>query len=983
MPVMDGAATARALEPLPTTAPADYYSVLSEWERSAGRPVRTWLREARCVRLQSLQWVAPATGPFFPRQRGEVDFPAELEVPLVDLEGVSDEVRIVFEAAGVQPFVWRALITKFLLPLLQSDHTAPDRRSLALRALRQYFDADGSDPEVARSIGQVRLPVACADGSGETLRAAAKTYLGSVWDPEIETTAIYGPFGSPDFLAVPVPTDPLLRARDIEFYRWLGVEDSPRVVSVRDGDIQSHSGITLKAICQWRSTRAYRDASNCSQGHRRSQALQSAPHVDRLTDVIATRDPDRLAAMWRALGAGWTTRYSKALVARYRCTAGAHGGRQSEREIPSLLDVTLRESAWIPMGGADGNLLAKPADVWDPGSVRPSVRRRLPGLPPALRTPATAAMRAELGVIDSRLDSSRLSDLLRQLQAEARAAGGVSADLADAARWAMDNLNRCLADGESMHGRVPLLATFAGKLVMTADVVLSHDATLTETWQDVVAVFVPDAAWTDLPRALSLKDLARSITTSAVMQTRDVKHEVELQRTFDELLPELLAVACDRASARQEELAQLLRNAVIRCGSPLALHDTFDGRTRVRGQASAYMAAPTGAVTIAYVQIDASGEHDPFAFGRELAAHLSRSDIADALGILLDGRPEVRARYLRSRQLDEGSVDHAAGLLLATSAPATNTAPESPTAVVQPTSAQRINESALAADDDIDPKARSTDEELVDEPAGCISIEPTPRPERAPGTEPTREMHSDEDTDRTSGMAESTRGQTSESHVTALGADIPAEAIGASTTELTGAENRMPGGTDAVCSEASLTLPRQQSATPSVDAEPEQAERTASGGQSRFRSYVTPAGQGSAPGGAQHAALRLQIDRAGIDAVLAYERTQGRVPEEQEHDTPGYDVLSYDDDETVLRIIEVKSTASAWSVRGVTMSPPQMARNRRDGDKFWLYVVEYALDDERRTVHRIQNPAERITEYVFDDGWRRASESRTETTATA
>ncbi|WP_407343385.1 protein NO VEIN domain-containing protein [Pengzhenrongella phosphoraccumulans] len=65
------------------------------------------------------------------------------------------------------------------------------------------------------------------------------------------------------------------------------------------------------------------------------------------------------------------------------------------------------------------------------------------------------------------------------------------------------------------------------------------------------------------------------------------------------------------------------------------------------------------------------------------------------------------------------------------------------------------------------------------------------------------------------------------------------------------------------------------------------------------------------------------IDSAGVARVLGYERSCGRIPEEQDHSNPGFDVLSRDATGNVLRRIEVKSVGRAWSLQGVLLSRRQ------------------------------------------------------------
>ena len=58
------------------------------------------------------------------------------------------------------------------------------------------------------------------------------------------------------------------------------------------------------------------------------------------------------------------------------------------------------------------------------------------------------------------------------------------------------------------------------------------------------------------------------------------------------------------------------------------------------------------------------------------------------------------------------------------------------------------------------------------------------------------------------------------------------------------------------------------------------------------------------------------------------------------------------------------------------MTDNEFEEARRLGDRYWLYVVELALTTPRLLV--FQNPAARVSEFRFDDGWRQfADESDT------
>jgi hypothetical protein len=97
-------------------------------------------------------------------------------------------------------------------------------------------------------------------------------------------------------------------------------------------------------------------------------------------------------------------------------------------------------------------------------------------------------------------------------------------------------------------------------------------------------------------------------------------------------------------------------------------------------------------------------------------------------------------------------------------------------------------------------------------------------------------------------------------------------------------------------------------------AAPEQADRTPRTGhlQTRIRvvrgteSESTPESQGMAES-------RSRIDKAGISAVIAFERTAGRFVTELAHNHPGYDLESRNAQGELLRKIEVKSTGVDWN----------------------------------------------------------------------
>jgi hypothetical protein len=79
-----------------------------------------------------------------------------------------------------------------------------------------------------------------------------------------------------------------------------------------------------------------------------------------------------------------------------------------------------------------------------------------------------------------------------------------------------------------------------------------------------------------------------------------------------------------------------------------------------------------------------------------------------------------------------------------------------------------------------------------------------------------------------------------------------------------------------------------------------------------------------------------------------------------------------------VRYIEVKSNSGLWGTLGVGLSKPQFDKASELGDRYWLYVVENAVGEGSR-VYRINNPARRVDQFLYDDGWRGLTEDNENT----
>lgn len=105
-----------------------------------------------------------------------------------------------------------------------------------------------------------------------------------------------------------------------------------------------------------------------------------------------------------------------------------------------------------------------------------------------------------------------------------------------------------------------------------------------------------------------------------------------------------------------------------------------------------------------------------------------------------------------------------------------------------------------------------------------------------------------------------------------------------------------------------------------------------------------------------------------VRRVLEYERAANRNPHEMPTNHPGYDVESYGPSGDIERYIEVKATAGEWDIVGVGLTKEEFKRATQEKEKYWLYVVARAEQDDYR-IYRIQEPARKVGQFFYDDRW--------------
>ncbi|MFP8835293.1 sacsin N-terminal ATP-binding-like domain-containing protein [Hydrogenophaga sp. XSHU_21] len=153
-------------------------------------------------------------------------------------------------------------------------------------------------------------------------------------------------------------------------------------------------------------------------------------------------------------------------------------------------------------------------------------------------------------------------------------------------------------------------------------------------------------------------------------------------------------------------------------------------------------------------------------------------------------------------------------------------------------------------------------------------------------------------------------------------------------------------------------------------------ERTKSG---RLLSYTEPVKAGGAAHDDEDSTRpevrerRAAIEKAAVDYFVEAASSRWRKVTVIPNPTnPGFDIQAIAHD-GIAEFIEVKGQSGAWTETGVAVSPTQIRKAEEQRERFWLCVVEYATDTERRQLYLINNPFGITDQFRFDKGWKGAA----------
>ena len=110
----------------------------------------------------------------------------------------------------------------------------------------------------------------------------------------------------------------------------------------------------------------------------------------------------------------------------------------------------------------------------------------------------------------------------------------------------------------------------------------------------------------------------------------------------------------------------------------------------------------------------------------------------------------------------------------------------------------------------------------------------------------------------------------------------------------------------------------------------------------------------------QAEADRMDTDRKAMAAVLAAEKSLGRVPEAQNHNNPGYDILSVDPQTGTHYFIEVKGHMP--QTKEITVSAPQVQKAKSNPERWRLAVVSVPEETSAEPeVRYLMEPFKKVT----------------------
>lgn len=120
---------------------------------------------------------------------------------------------------------------------------------------------------------------------------------------------------------------------------------------------------------------------------------------------------------------------------------------------------------------------------------------------------------------------------------------------------------------------------------------------------------------------------------------------------------------------------------------------------------------------------------------------------------------------------------------------------------------------------------------------------------------------------------------------------------------------------------------------------------------------------------AEAAKRNRAVEQAAVKYFLEKAAPQWKSVEVMPPGNPGFDIKAVAVDGRE-EYIEVKGQGGAWTEEGVALTPTELAKAHSARDRYWLCVVEFVTDDNRRQLLLVQDPFGLTTQFRFDKGWK-------------
>jgi len=118
--------------------------------------------------------------------------------------------------------------------------------------------------------------------------------------------------------------------------------------------------------------------------------------------------------------------------------------------------------------------------------------------------------------------------------------------------------------------------------------------------------------------------------------------------------------------------------------------------------------------------------------------------------------------------------------------------------------------------------------------------------------------------------------------------------------------------------------------------------------------------------------VRLAISAAAVSYFIETQASNWAKLEEMAFNNRGYDIRAITHD-GVEEYIEVKGQAGPWTEQGVILTRSELLCAAEHRQSFWLCVVQYALDSQKRSLYLINNPFGMTDQFRYDSGWKGAA----------